>query len=236
MDQKIETALADILPAVTVYTASSCETNPGRGGWGAVLHYDARPPAYVRDERELWGGEAYTTNNAMELRAAIEALEDLEEPFRVTLYTDSEYLRMGITKWLATWKSKAWMTAQKRPVKNVDLWQRLDKAQARHNVTWKWISRTSGNVWNERAAALAAYGINDQVSPKDPVRMMREIVEDSYEKCVDEMIEAGMAKPLDLTKSLAEIEKDAYEKWDAEIFAEAFVDRPKKRQKTRSDV
>jgi ribonuclease HI len=138
---------------VDIYTDGACSGNPGPGGWGAVLLY--------RDhEKELYGGEpGSTTNNRMELTAAIEALESLTRPVPVRLHTDSTYVRSGITKWLAGWKRNGWKTADKKPVKNADLWQRLEAAASRHEVDWRWVKGHAGNAGNERADALANRGM-----------------------------------------------------------------------------
>ncbi len=141
--------------AVMIYTDGGCKGNPGPGGWGALLMYDAR-------ERELWGGEPLTTNNRMELMAAIMALETLKRPCRVEVHTDSQYLKNGITEWIGGWKAKGWKTAQNKPVKNADLWQRLDEARRRHEVSWYWVRGHEGHVENERAHDLAQRGIAEQ--------------------------------------------------------------------------
>ena len=133
---------------VVIYTDGACSGNPGPGGWGALLTFDGR-------ERELSGGARETTNNRMELTAAIEALKALKRPCRVTLWTDSAYVKDGITKWIHNWKAKGWKTANKKPVKNADLWQALEAAMARHDVTWKWVKGHAGNPGNERADKLA---------------------------------------------------------------------------------
>jgi ribonuclease HI len=138
---------------VTVYTDGACRGNPGPGGWGAVLRYGGH-------ERLLQGGETATTNNRMELMAAIQALETLREPCRVTLYTDSNYLRQGLTEWLPQWHARNWRTADKKPVKNQDLWQRLDAAAARHRIDWRWVKGHSGNEGNELADRLANEGVD----------------------------------------------------------------------------
>jgi ribonuclease HI len=138
---------------VDIYTDGACSGNPGPGGWGAVLYYDGR-------EKELYGGEpGKTTNNRMELTAAIQALESLTRPAPVRLHTDSTYLRNGITNWLPGWKRNGWRTADKRPVKNADLWRRLDAAVERHDVDWRWVRGHAGNAGNERADALANRGM-----------------------------------------------------------------------------
>jgi len=141
--------------AVIIYTDGGCKGNPGPGGWGVLMMYNGR-------ERELWGGEPHTTNNRMELMAAIAALEALKRPCRVELYTDSQYLRNGITTWIGGWKARGWKTAQNDPVKNVDLWQRLDEAQRRHKVSWHWVRGHSGHPENERVDGLAQRGIAEQ--------------------------------------------------------------------------
>jgi ribonuclease HI len=140
------------LPHVTIYTDGACSGNPGPGGWGAILVFGNR-------EKELKGGEAPTTNNRMELMGAISALEALKRPCRVDLYTDSQYLRSGITGWIHGWKRNGWRTAEKKPVKNVDLWQRLDAALKLHDVKWHWVRGHAGHVMNERADRLAREAI-----------------------------------------------------------------------------
>jgi ribonuclease HI len=139
------------------YTDGACSGNPGPGGWGALLV--ARAGARVLKERELKGGEALTTNNRMELMAAIAALEALERPSRLTVVTDSAYVKGGITEWLGGWKRNGWKTATRKPVKNEDLWRRLDEARARHEVTWEWVKGHAGHPENERADALARAGM-----------------------------------------------------------------------------
>lgn len=139
---------------VEIFTDGACRGNPGPGGWGVLLRYGEH-------ERELYGGEPHTTNNRMELRAAIEGLAALSESCRVTLTTDSVYVRNGITSWLAGWKAKGWKTAGKKPVKNVDLWRELDEQNARHEVTWEWVKGHSGHPENERADQLANRGIDE---------------------------------------------------------------------------
>lgn len=140
--------------AVTIYTDGACSGNPGPGGWGAILISSER-------ERELWGGEGRTTNNRMEMMAAIQALEALTRPCRVELHTDSQYLRQGITEWISGWKARGWKTAAKAPVKNEDLWRRLDEARARHEVSWRWVKGHAGHPLNERADGLARRGCDD---------------------------------------------------------------------------
>ncbi len=139
------------------YTDGACSGNPGPGGWGVLMI--AREGGQVVKERELCGGETHTTNNRMELLAAISALEALTKQSDLTIVTDSAYVKNGITEWIAAWKRKGWRTAGGPPVKNVDLWQRLDAAQARHRVTWRWIKGHAGHAENERADALARAGM-----------------------------------------------------------------------------
>ncbi len=137
---------------VEIWTDGACSGNPGPGGWGALLRWNGH-------ERELTGGEAQTTNNRMELTAAAAALEALTRAADVDLYTDSQYVRGGITQWMANWKRNDWRTADRKPVKNVDLWQRLDAATERHNVTWHWVRGHAGTEGNERADELARQGM-----------------------------------------------------------------------------
>lgn len=139
------------------YTDGACSGNPGPGGWGALLI--ARDGAAVVKERELSGGEPLTTNNRMELLAAISALEALTKASDVVVVTDSAYVKNGVTQWIHGWKRNGWRTAGRDPVKNVDLWQRLDAAQARHRVEWRWIKGHAGHAENERADALARAGM-----------------------------------------------------------------------------
>ena len=139
---------------VVIYTDGACSGNPGPGGWGAVLTAGLH-------EREICGGERLTTNNRMELTAAIRALEALKRPCRVELHTDSQYVRQGITEWLAGWKGRGWKTADKKPVKNEDLWRALDAARARHQVSWRWVKGHAGHPQNERADALARRGLQE---------------------------------------------------------------------------
>ena len=139
---------------VHVFTDGACSGNPGPGGWGVVLRWGDH-------ERELFGGESDTTNNRMELMAAISALESLTRPSTVVVTTDSTYVMQGITDWIANWKRRNWRTASKQPVKNVDLWQRLDAAVARHDVSWEWVKGHNGHPENERADELARRGIDD---------------------------------------------------------------------------
>jgi ribonuclease HI len=138
--------------AVEIYTDGACRGNPGPGGWGVLLRFNDK-------EKELWGGEAGTTNNRMELMAAIRALEALKRPSRVKLYTDSLYVMKGITTWIHDWKRRGWRTAEKKPVKNEDLWRELDALAARHEIEWHWVKGHNGHPENERADALANKGI-----------------------------------------------------------------------------
>ncbi len=140
---------------VIIHTDGACKGNPGPGGWGAVLQ------AGGGHEKELWGGEANTTNNRMELMAAIMALEALKRPCRVELHTDSKYVMQGVTEWIHGWKARGWKTADKKPVKNEDLWKRLDAARARHEVHWRWVKGHAGHALNERADALANRGVDE---------------------------------------------------------------------------
>jgi ribonuclease HI len=142
---------------LVAYTDGACSGNPGPGGWGVLLR--AVQGETVLKERTLSGGEADTTNNRMELLAAINALEVLEKPSAITVVTDSNYVKNGVTGWIFGWKKNGWKTAAKKPVKNVDLWQRLDEAQARHQVVWKWVKGHAGHPENERADELARDGM-----------------------------------------------------------------------------
>jgi ribonuclease HI len=155
------------MPEVFAYTDGACSGNPGPGGWGALLI--ARQGDKVLRERELSGGEALTTNNRMELMAAIAALESLSRDAAITVVTDSAYVKNGVTAWIHGWKRNGWRTADKKPVKNVDLWQRLEAAQARHRVTWAWIKGHAGHAENERADALARDGMAP-FKPSKPAR------------------------------------------------------------------
>lgn len=139
---------------VEIFTDGACRGNPGPGGWGVICRFASR-------EKELWGGEAATTNNRMELTAVIRALEALTRPSRVRLYTDSQYVQKGISAWIHNWKRRAWKTADRKPVKNEDLWRRLDEVAAPHEVEWHWVRGHSGHPENERADELANRGIPD---------------------------------------------------------------------------
>ncbi len=142
------------MKTVEIFTDGACRGNPGPGGWGVLLRYRGT-------ERELYGGEPETTNNRMELRAAIEGLKALREPCAVVLTTDSAYVRNGITSWLANWKQRDWKTADRKPVKNVDLWRALDEQNQRHRVEWHWVKGHSGHRENEIADSLANRGIDE---------------------------------------------------------------------------
>ena len=137
---------------VTIFTDGACSGNPGPGGWGAILHFNGT-------EKELSGGERDTTNNRMEMMAAIEALKALKKPCKVTVVSDSKYLKDGITTWIHNWKKNGWRTAAKKPVKNADLWKQLEVAIQRHQVEWHWVKGHAGNPENERADELARQGM-----------------------------------------------------------------------------
>ena len=142
---------------IEIFTDGACRGNPGPGGWGVLLRHNGR-------ERELCGGEVATTNNRMELTAAIRALEALTERCHVKLYTDSVYVKDGITKWLAGWRARGWRTANKKPVKNKDLWLRLAELVEEHDVEWHWVKGHAGHVENERADALANRGLDELIT------------------------------------------------------------------------
>lgn len=142
---------------VEIYTDGACKGNPGPGGWGAVLRYDGRT-------RELHGGEAITTNNRMELTAVIRALEALRRPCRVRLHTDSRYVQQGISVWIRDWKRRGWRTADRKPVKNEDLWRRLDELASGHEIEWVWVRGHAGDPGNERADALANLGVAEALA------------------------------------------------------------------------
>ncbi len=147
-------SVSDVIarPSVTIYTDGACKGNPGPGGWGAWLLSDGH-------EKELSGGEANTTNNRMELTAVIESLGSLKRSCKVALYTDSEYVRKGITEWIHGWKQRGWKTADRKPVKNADLWQKLESLASVHHVDWHWVKGHAGDPGNERADALANRGV-----------------------------------------------------------------------------
>jgi ribonuclease HI len=144
--------MTETLRDVVIHTDGACKGNPGPGGWGALLVSGAH-------EKELFGGQKHTTNNRMEMMAVIEALGALKGPCRVVLYTDSSYVQKGITEWITGWKARGWRTADKKPVKNEDLWRLLDMAAARHQVEWRWVKGHAGDPGNERADALANRGV-----------------------------------------------------------------------------
>jgi ribonuclease HI len=144
---------------VEIYTDGACRGNPGPGGWGAIL-------ISGRHRKEIYGGEAKTTNNRMELMAVIEALRALKRPCRVILHTDSQYVKKGITEWIHDWKRRDWKTAAKKPVKNADLWQMLDMVQMTHQVEWRWIKGHAGHPENERADELASLGVDAALKPQ----------------------------------------------------------------------
>jgi len=139
---------------VEAFTDGACRGNPGPGGWGVILRHENK-------EKELYGSEAHTTNNRMELTAAIEALSALKQPCEVTITTDSQYVKNGINQWINNWKKRGWKTANNKPVKNIDLWQRLDELVSGHKVTWHWVKGHSGHAENERADSLANRGIDE---------------------------------------------------------------------------
>ncbi len=139
-------------PGVVIYTDGACSGNPGPGGWGAILTMGAH-------EKEICGGEPNTTNNRMEMMAAIQALESLNKPCKVELHTDSQYVKNGVTTWIHGWKARGWKTADRSPVKNEDLWKRLDAARARHQVDWRWVKGHAGHELNEVADELARKGM-----------------------------------------------------------------------------
>jgi ribonuclease HI len=146
------TAMAEGHIHIEIYADGACKGNPGPGGWGVLLRAGGR-------EQELFGGEAQTTNNRMELMAVIEGLRSLKVPSTVRVYTDSQYVQKGISEWIHSWKKRGWMTSDKKPVKNVDLWKALDEAAQAHQVTWHWVKGHAGHPENERADALANKGI-----------------------------------------------------------------------------
>ena len=145
-------------PQVVIYTDGACSGNPGPGGWGAVMISGDHV-------KEICGGEPDSTNNRMELMAAIQALEALKKPCKVELHTDSTYVMKGISEWIHGWKKRGWKTADNKPVKNDDLWRRLDAARSRHDVTWKWVKGHAGHELNERADGLARKGLQDARRP-----------------------------------------------------------------------
>jgi ribonuclease HI len=146
-----------VTPQVTIYTDGACSGNPGPGGWGAILISGSHM-------KEIMGGERETTNNRMELMAAIQALESLKKPCAVDLHTDSQYVMKGISEWIHGWKKRGWTTADKKPVKNDDLWRRLDAARLRHQVKWNWVKGHAGHELNERADELARQGLQETLA------------------------------------------------------------------------
>ena len=146
-------------PGVVIFTDGACSGNPGPGGWGAILMFGEK-------RKELCGGDPATTNNRMELMGAIQALEALTKPCKVELTTDSQYVIKGVSEWIHAWKRRGWLTADKKPVKNDDLWRRLDEARLRHEVQWKWVKGHAGNEHNERADELARQGMNDLIAAR----------------------------------------------------------------------
>ncbi|MDK3072082.1 ribonuclease HI [Sedimentitalea sp. JM2-8] len=153
------------MPDLFAYTDGACSGNPGPGGWGVLMR--AVSGETVLKERALSGGEANTTNNRMELLAAINALEALDRPSAITIVTDSQYVKNGVTGWIHGWKRNGWKTSARKPVKNVELWQRLDEAQARHDVKWEWVKGHAGHPENERADELARAGM-EPFKPRRP--------------------------------------------------------------------
>jgi len=149
----IEDRSAEPAGVVDIFTDGACSGNPGPGGWGALLRIGSR-------EKELFGGEPATTNNRMELTAVIEALKALKRPVQARVFTDSQYVQKGISEWIVGWKRRGWKTADKKPVKNVDLWQLLDRESARHRIEWCWVRGHAGHAENERADALARRGVD----------------------------------------------------------------------------
>lgn len=142
---------------VKIYTDGACKGNPGPGGWGALLRFNGQ-------EKTIHGGEAHTTNNRMELTAAIKGLEALTRSCTIDIYTDSQYLRQGMTEWLSGWKKKGWLNSKKEPVKNADLWQQLDELASRHSINWHWVKAHAGHPENEQADMLANLGIEEMLS------------------------------------------------------------------------
>lgn len=151
------------MPAVDIFTDGACKGNPGPGGWGALLRFEGERGV---KEKELFGGEAHTTNNRMELLAVIKALQALKVPCRVRLYTDSVYVHKGITEWIHGWKKRGWVSSAKQPVKNVDLWRELDEAVAPHEIEWHWVRGHAGHVENERADVLANRGVAELLASR----------------------------------------------------------------------
>lgn len=144
---------------IEIFTDGACRGNPGPGGWGAFLRAG-------KHEKSLWGGEENTTNNRMEMTAVIHALRALKKPSQVVLTTDSQYVRKGITEWIASWKKKNWQTAARKPVKNADLWKEIDALAQTHTIEWKWVKGHSGHIENEKVDALANQGIDEMINSK----------------------------------------------------------------------
>lgn len=144
---------------IEIFTDGACKGNPGPGGWGAVLRSG-------KHEKEMFGGESLTTNNRMELTAVIRALECLRRPSRVIVHTDSQYVQKGIDQWVHAWKARGWKTADRKPVKNEDLWRELDALAARHDIVWKWVRGHAGHVENERADVLANRGVDEHLAAR----------------------------------------------------------------------
>jgi len=166
------------LKLVKIHTDGGCEGNPGPGGWAAVLEYKGQ-------KKEVSGGDPATTNNRMELQAAIGALNALSEPCEVELFTDSNYLRDGITKWISSWKRRGWMTSTKEPVKNKDLWRALDDAARRHRITWRWLKGHAGHEGNERC---------DQLAGSEIAKIRKQFTRDQLRAKLDEFV-AGKKRP-----------------------------------------
>ncbi len=145
------------MKTVEIYTDGACRGNPGPGGWGVLMRYSGR-------SKEIFGGSLQTTNNRMELTAAIEALRALRRPCEVVLYTDSQYLRRGITQWMSDWRKRGWRTASRKPVKNEDLWRSLDELSSRHEIDWRWVKGHAGDAGNERADELANAGLEAELA------------------------------------------------------------------------
>ncbi len=185
--------------SVIIYTDGGCEGNPGPGGWGAVVRCGA-------NVREISGGELATTNNRMELMAAIEALSTLSERSVVSLFTDSQYVKNGITQWIRGWKRKGWVTSAKEPVKNVDLWKRLDQLVAQHQVTWKWVKGHAGNADNERCDGLAGREIaklKQQYSKAERQAALEAFKNPAADKSADVSVNfVGQSSPRPVTSEL----------------------------------
>lgn len=146
------------LPRITIYTDGACKGNPGPGGWGALMQYAKKNETV---QKEIFGGEPQTTNNRMELMAVIQALALLKKPCQIDLYMDSQYVRQGMLEWIENWKRNGWKTAQKKPVKNAELWQQLDTLRQKHHIEWHWVKGHAGDPGNERADELANLGVEE---------------------------------------------------------------------------